>query len=411
MAGKETKAEKEDQPSDGQGGPSARGWAGLMVMFTLMGMFGFGSLDWGYRGIENKPFGTLAELVIGTFLLVVAFLGLALYIIRTREDPTRKISVSNWRMVSLFLWLGIANMMVFGVPHFSTTILGRYVFWPNLTSRFLVYDPTTCIQYEFNLEILNGAQSYYANIWVPLLIFYALIFILGRFWCGWLCPIYLLQDGLSRIRSFFKVGYLDMPPKVVMVVDRVKYVLLFIITFGGLASATELLPKFFRTQTPLSCEICPARPICVTTQQIAGAESWNTKLPPLSIGMGICVIVLSFKIRNFWCRICPLGGMMAVASPHALLRLEKDGSKCTRCRICARVCPMDIEDIYEVKGKENVTYPTCVHCYKCVEKCPEADCLSVKFLGKTLMTSKATTERSLKVKRTKSAQQEACVAK
>jgi len=96
-----------------------------MVLFALIGMFGFGSLDWGYRGIDNKPFGTLSELVIGTFLLIVAFSGLVLYIIRTREDSSRKISVSNWRMVSLFLWLGIANMMVFGVPHFSTPVLGR----------------------------------------------------------------------------------------------------------------------------------------------------------------------------------------------------------------------------------------------------------------------------------------------
>jgi ferredoxin-type protein NapH len=414
MAGnniKDAKAEKAVQTSDGQGGPSAKGWAGLMVLLTLIGMFGFGSLNWGYRGIQNEPFGVIAEMVIGIFLLTVAFSGLAIYVKRTNEDPSRKISVSNWRMVSLVLWLGFANMMIFGVPHFSTTILGRYVFWPNLTSRFLIYDPTTCIAYEFNLEILNGAQSYYANIWVPLLIFYALIFLLGRFWCGWLCPMYLLQDGLSRIRTFLKIGYLDMPPKVVMALDRVKYAVLFIITFGGIASVAQILPKFFRANTPLSCEICPARPVCVTTQQIAGVESWNTKLPPLSIGMGICVIVLSFKIRNFFCRICPLGAMMAIASPYSLMRLEKDGSKCTRCRICARVCPMDIEDVYEVKGKENVTFPTCVHCYKCVEKCPESGCLSVRFLGKTLMTSKATTERASKVKKSKSPQAEACVSK
>jgi ferredoxin-type protein NapH len=180
-----------------------------------------------------------------------------------------------------------------------------------------------------------------------------------------------------------------MPPKVVMVMDRLKYALLFIITFGAVASVLEILPKFLRANTPLSCEICPARPICISTQQLAGVESLKTQIPLLSLGMGLCIIVLSFKIRNFFCRICPLGAMQAIASPHALLRLEKDGSKCTRCRICARVCPMDIEEIYEEKGNVNVTYPTCVHCYKCVEKCPETGCLSVKFLGKTLMTSKA----------------------
>jgi len=243
-----------------------------------------------------------------------------------------------------------------------------------------------------NLEILNGAQSYYVNIWVPLLIFYIMIFVLGRFWCGWLCPIYLVQDGLGRVRSAAKVNYVNMPPKVVMVLDRFKYVMLFLITWGALASVTDLLPKFFRANTPLSCEICPARPICIVTQKVAGVESLETRSPPISAMMGICVILLSFKIRNFWCRICPLGALMSPVNKYAMLRIEKDAAKCTRCRICARVCPMDIEEIYEEKGKENVTFPSCIHCYKCVEMCPEEGCLKVRFLGKTLLESKSESE-------------------
>jgi Pyruvate/2-oxoacid:ferredoxin oxidoreductase delta subunit len=399
------------KPAVEPGGPTAKGWAVLMALLTIIGMVGFGLLVSGMRGVATQFFDTIVEMALGTFMLALVISGVALYWKRTREDPTRRITVQNWRIVSMLLWIGIVDMMAFGVPHFSTTPIGRYWFWPNLSSRFLVYDPTTCIQYEINLEILNGAQSYYVNIWVPLLIFYVMIFILGRFWCGWLCPIYLLQDGLGRIRSALKVGYLDLPPKVVMVLDRFKYVLLFIITFGGVASVSQLLPKFFRASTPLSCEICPARPICITTQQLAGAENWKTQIPPVSAAMGICVILLSFKIRNFWCRICPLGALMAIASPKALLRLEKVGSKCTRCRICARVCPMDIEEIYEAKGTENVTYPTCVHCYKCVEKCPEAGCLSVKFAGKTLMTSKAAPVKYGKAKAKKAPQAEVCPAK
>jgi ferredoxin len=204
------------------------------------------------------------------------------------------------------------------------------------------------------------------------------------------------------LRSALKVRYLNLPPKVIMALDKFKYVLLFVITWGAVASVTELLPKFFRASTPLSCEICPARPVCIASQQAIGAESWDTQIPPLSATMGICVILLSFKIRNFWCRICPLGALMAPVNKYALLKIEKDGSKCTRCRICARVCPMDIEEIYEVKGDENVTFPTCVHCYKCVEKCPEEGCLSVTFLGRKLLTSKSETTKGLaKVKQGK----------
>lgn len=382
------------EEKDTTGGPSSKGWAGLMMLYVIVGMVGLGLLAVGLRPFK-KGFGQgLVYSLLGMFLIVVTLSGIFLYWRHTSIDRTRRITVSNWRMISMVLWLGFVNMMAFGVPHFSTTPLGRYVFWPNLSSRFLVYNPTTCIQYEFNLEILNGAQAYYVNIWVPLLIFYILVFVLGRFWCGWLCPLYLVQDGLGRARSAAKISYVNLPPMVVMALDKFKYVLLFMITWGAVASVTELLPKFFKAQTPLSCEICPARPICVGTQQATGVESMDVQVPWYSWTFGICVVLLSFKIRNFWCRICPLGAMMAPITSRALLRIEKDGAKCTRCRICARVCPMDIEEIYEVKESRNVTFPTCIHCYKCVEMCPEEDCLHVTFLGKKLLSSKGPLSRS-----------------
>jgi ferredoxin len=50
---------------------------------------------------------------------------------------------------------------------------------------------------------------------------------------------------------------------------------------------------------------------------------------------------------------------------------------------------MDIEEIYEEKGKINISSKECIHCYRCVELCPEEDCLSVAFLEKEFLRSKS----------------------
>jgi formate hydrogenlyase subunit 6/NADH:ubiquinone oxidoreductase subunit I len=83
-----------------------------------------------------------------------------------------------------------------------------------------------------------------------------------------------------------------------------------------------------------------------------------------------------------------VGAINSFFNKYALLTLQKDGSKCTKCRVCLRACPMDIEDIYEQMGKTNISSKECIHCYRCVELCPENDCLSVAFLEKKFIRSK-----------------------
>jgi ferredoxin len=124
-------------------------------------------------------------------------------------------------------------------------------------------------------------------------------------------------------------------------------------------------------------------------QQIIGWEPWNTGVPTLSVFVLGFFFVGSFFVRKFYCRICPVGAINSVFNKHSLLTLQKDGDKCTKCRICLRSCPMDIEEIYEEKGKTNISSKECIHCYRCVELCPEEDCLSVAFMEKRVMRSKS----------------------
>jgi polyferredoxin len=177
----------------------------------------------------------------------------------------------------------------------------------------------------------------------------------------------------------------------VRILDKTKFAILFIaILLVFMVSLPYYGLGYFQAELNEPFEqICPARPFFVYFQQIIGWEPWSTGVPTLGIFALGFFFVAAFVFRKFWCRICPVGAVNSPFNKYSLLTLQKDGELCTKCRICLRACPMDIEEIYEEKGKTNISSKECIHCYRCVELCPEEDCLSVAFLEKKLLHSKS----------------------
>ena len=105
------------------------------------------------------------------------------------------------------------------------------------------------------------------------------------------------------------------------------------------------------------------------------------------------VTVGSFMVRRLWCRICPLGGLLALFNRFvpfkwaSLLHLNKVEEKCTKCGICKRVCPPQVVTVYEEKGGD-VTASDCILCFRCVEMCPYEDCLKIEVVGKPIYKSR-----------------------
>jgi ferredoxin len=249
--------------------------------------------------------------------------------------------------------------------------------------------------------------------------------VLGRFFCGWLCPFGLYMDVLTRIRKASRLRHLHFSEKTNTALAQSRYIIIAVflilsVIFASYAIFGAQLIPGTRTGGPEGteagnvgllnepfCLVCPMRPLCVLIECALGSMKWSyvskitygpfwilgSYVTSLNLTVLIAVTILALAYRRFWCRICPLGALTALFSTYtpfkqiAMTRLQKNEQKCTKCGVCKRVCPTQTTQVYEKKGG-NVTESRCILCARCVETCPYEDALELKFAGKTMMKSR-----------------------
>ncbi|PVX23357.1 MAG: hypothetical protein CW691_10825 [Candidatus Bathyarchaeum sp.] len=246
-----------------------------------------------------------------------------------------------------------------------------------------------------------------------LLVVFSLIF--GRFLCGWVCPFGLYMDLLTRLRKTLRIRHWTLSERTNEMLRQARYLIIAVflilsVILGMRAIAgIELISEseLGRYLEIPFCQVCPAKPLFVLVQSGLGYMDINYALSRTvgdlaltgwyltSINIVILGVVTggSFMIRRLWCRICPLGGLIAIFSRFgpfkrlSLIKLTKVEEKCTKCGICKRVCPPQVTEVYEEKGGD-VTVSDCILCFRCVEMCPYEGCLKVEVAGKPIYKSK-----------------------
>lgn len=288
----------------------------------------------------------------------------------------------------------LLNGGLFGLP--LTAVL-----LPVLNCRDLIgkYGAPTFV---CNFGLLQRAMA--LNLWmavaVPLLVAGTMILIFavaGRSLCGWACPVGLISDMLSHIRSFVKGKAREPRARTHKLLQSVKYaglvlILLMVAALGVSSYSDPDVAAAFKSGLPgeahkePACLVCPA-PIttCFIPDSVKDVQAGTLSLPPLamvSLLIFVAFIAGSLYIPRFFCRyFCYLGALGSVFGRRSLMTLNKNLAKCSHCGTCARGCPMRVEGMDKERRDPNVSSAECVLCLNCVSNCPEK-ALSFRFAGK-----------------------------
>lgn len=189
--------------------------------------------------------------------------------------------------------------------------------------------------------------SFYGPLLLSILIPVILTVLLGRFFCGWLCPMHLLLELNDKIRKLLsKFGYntRDIPFS-----RNAKFVVLVI----GLVIA-------FFMGLPLLSLIYPPAVISREIIYKIYRGFWGTGL--LMLGT-ICFIELILS-RRWWCKyICPGGAIYCLLSKFKILGIKRNDDNCTQCGKCDPVCPYDLKPMTKELRTE------CDQCGLCIAAC------------------------------------------
>ena len=275
--------------------------------------------------------------------------------------------IANVRIVSqaVFLLLFVGCLYLAAAPR-----LGGYP-----VSVFLEADPLVALSTAISTGQLYHLGATGLFLGVGLLI---ATMVLGRFFCGWICPFGTLHQLVAWL-GFSRSAKARLDANRYRRWYWIKYGVLFAMLAGAAAGILQIglldpIPLLSRSMTDA---VFPALDAGLRAVGLSGIHP--SAAPHFSGAWLIGLLFLTLLLLNLWvprffCRaICPLGALLGIFSRFSLWRIHRDEGTCTGCNLCSKGC----EGACEPEGKLRAA--ECMVCMNCVEDCPDGS-LGFRFL-------------------------------
>jgi len=309
------------------------------------------------------------------------------------------------RRVIQALFLGL-----FCYLFFNTVFRGDFKAGPQTFVR-----PVYPIKLFFDLDplaaigtLLSSWTIYKGLIWSALTI--SLTLIMGRFFCGWICPLGTIHHSAGAIKPSLK-SIQRIKFNKLNSAQSVKYYILIAFLVASLIGSTQvglLDPMSFLWRSLTASVLPSAHYVWDSFANLI----YSYKIPYLFVLIdyinyffdryifpgssflfhygwliGIVFVIflyLNRKYPRFWCRyICPLGALLGIFSKTSILGLQKDISRCNDCDLCV----LDCQGAANPQGKDKWVVSECMMCFNCWGDCPR-DAIKFKFFPDNKQTTR-----------------------
>lgn len=201
-----------------------------------------------------------------------------------------------------------------------------------LIPGFILQAPPVIRQLQILFISLIQGTEIQPLLFIGLPVFFITILIVGRFFCGYPCPVGALQEFVYEL-PIRKVAFNQ---KTANIIRGIVFLLMII----------------------LAVTVGFALFVFLDIYTIFSLTSLFIMIPSIAV-----LIAISIFVYRPWCRIlCPFGFLAWVLGRVSLFKINRN-ENCNECGICESVCPT--QEAYEksIKGE-------CYLCNRCIEACP-----------------------------------------
>lgn len=212
----------------------------------------------------------------------------------------------------------------------------------------------------------------------------ALTVVLGRFFCGWVCPLGTLQQVTGWLARCRQKDARRILANRYRSIQSFKYLILAALLASAFSAAATrwfgirgMLETLSQAGSNLVGLLDPLSLVhraanLALVPLIQHATSWPPGTPRFFVqaawigGLLLAVLALCLWIPRFYCRyICPLGALYGMLARWSFWRIGKNNAQCSMCMRCERDCEGACTPSEIMRPAE------CVLCFNCLHICSD----------------------------------------
>ncbi len=230
---------------------------------------------------------------------------------------------------------------------------------------FLLF-PITIYYFSPVLIIEGAAKGIFVGSAAVFSFMFLISLLLGRTFCGWLCPAGGLQEScFAASNKRAKGGKYDWI-KYLIWVPWISTIIILAIGAGGFRE----INLFYQIDYGISI-----------------LDVYAYVIYYFFIGL-IVILALTAGKRAFCHYVCWMAPFMVIGTKLRnlfslpSLHLRSNSSSCNQCKLCSKNCPMSLT-VNEMVRVENMENSECILCGSCVDICPKSS-IKYAFLNRTV---------------------------